>query len=310
MARVVLIHGIGQQYSTVAEQEGLWLPSLVKGVLLSEHPAAGKVAAELSSGSEPGRQRLAQMVFYGDLYLPGGVQGDEVAASTETQILADELAIALLRTAAARAEERTVTEAVNALRQADAELSDIQGMGAVTRSALATLDGNRWLSARIFGLAQRARPSLLQVARYLVEQSIRGAVQDRVAALIDYRTDLLIGHSLGSVIAWEAAQLRKSPLSAMITLGSPLGLDTIVYPRLRPQPPSWPDAVRRWVNVSHYDDFIAVEPLLAPLFRSSDGRNVEDYPLPAKHEHHGASGYLEEAVTGRAIVEALTESGD
>jgi hypothetical protein len=91
----------------------------------------------------------------------------------------------------------------------------------------------------------------------------------------------------------------------LITLGSPLGLGSVVYPRLRPQPPSWPPDVDRWVNVAHRDDFIAVEPRLAPLFRSTDGRLVEDHELVSKHEHHGIAGYLERPETGLAVAEAL-----
>src|SRR6516225_8981118 len=47
-------------------------------------------------------------------------------------------------------------------------------------------------------------------------------------------------HSLGSVVAYEATQELEHPLPLLITLGSPLGLNTIVYQRLRPQPPSFP----------------------------------------------------------------------
>jgi len=102
------------------------------------------------------------------------------------------------------------------------------------------LDGNAWLTARIFGALQKARKDLLQVTRYLTEDDLRAAAQARVAALLDEDTQLVIGHSLGSVLAWEACQALDRPLPVLVTLGSPLGLDTVVYPRLRPQPPAWP----------------------------------------------------------------------
>jgi hypothetical protein len=50
----------------------------------------------------------------------------------------------------------------------------------------------------------------------------------------------------------------------------------------------------------------AVEPLLAPLFLSSDGRRIEDHTQFSKHEHHAAANCLEESATGRAVVDALT----
>jgi pimeloyl-ACP methyl ester carboxylesterase len=119
------------------------------------------------------------------------------------------------------------------------------------------LDGNAWLTARIFGALQKARKDLLQVTRYLTEDDLRAAAQARVAALLDEDTQLVIGHSLGSVLAWEACQALDRPLPVLVTLGSPLGLDTVVYPRLRPQPPAWPPPVHRWVNVAHPDDIVA-----------------------------------------------------
>ncbi|MEX5721258.1 hypothetical protein [Geodermatophilus maliterrae] len=96
----------------------------------------------------------------------------------------------------------------------------------------------------------------------------------------------------------------------LITLGSPLGLGSVVYPRLRPQPPFWPREVGRWVNVAHRDDFIAVEPRLAPMFQSTDGRLVEDHELVSKHDHHGIAGYLERPETGLAVTEALAPEAD
>jgi pimeloyl-ACP methyl ester carboxylesterase len=127
----------------------------------------------------------------------------------------------------------------------------------------------------------------------------------RVAALLDEDTKLVIGHSLGSVVAWEACQALDRSLPVLITLGSPLGLDNVVYSRLRPQPPTWPAPVHRWVNVAHLDDVIAVEPDLAPLFPGPDGLTIESHTPPSKHEHHAAAGYLEEQATGRAVADAL-----
>ena len=102
-------------------------------------------------------------------------------------------------------------------------------LGARARGAVAVLDGNAWLTARIFGALQKAKRDLLQVTRYLTEDDLRAAAQARVAALLDEDTQLVIGHSLGSVVAWEACQALGRPLPVLVTLGSPLGLDTVVY---------------------------------------------------------------------------------
>jgi hypothetical protein len=305
MARVVLIHGIGQQNSSCDAQEKMWLPSVVKGVLRSGHPHAAEVAAELSSSLGADRATVARMAFYGDQYLPPDVQGGEGELDAEFESIMESLALALLQITAARADERSAAEARQALLQTDRNSTGVQGPGAVTRGAMAVLDGNRWLSARIFGLAQRARPDLIQVARYLADSDLKNRIQALVTDLVDDETRLVISHSLGSIVAWEICHELTRPLPTLITLGSPLGLDSMIYPRLRPQPPCWPPSVNRWVNIAHYDDIIAVEPLLATLFPSTDGRQIEDHTTTSEHDHHGAAGYLEEPTTGLAVTDAL-----
>jgi hypothetical protein len=303
MAQVVLVHGIGQQHSTGRDQEAQWLPSLVKGILASRHPAAAEVAARLAASTGPDCRPLAAMAFYGDVFLPAGIQGGHPPTSPHAEALAE--ALALLTRATADPDPRLAGEAANALHQADPDQDGVQGVGNRARSAVAVLDGNPWLTARIFGRLQKARPDLLQVTRYLTDNALRVAVEARVSALLDEDTRLIIGHSLGSVIAWETCQLLGRPLPMLITLGSPLGLDTVVYPRLRPQPPTWPLQVGRWVNVAHPDDIIAVDPDLKPLFPATNGLTIEVHTPISKHDHHDATGYLDEPDTGQAVTDAL-----
>ena len=89
------------------------------------------------------------------------------------------------------------------------------------------------------GFAERfVNRSLAQVTRYLTNEEIRSAALASVSKLNGPETRVLIGHSLGSVVAYEAAYLINQPLPLLLTLGSPLGLQTIVYQRLRPWLPA------------------------------------------------------------------------
>jgi pimeloyl-ACP methyl ester carboxylesterase len=171
------------------------------------------------------------------------------------------------------------------------------------------LDSNRWVSTRIFGLAQRARPDLVQVARYLTDDVLRTQIQARVEHLFDNDLCLVIAHSLGSIVGWEVCRKIEESLPMLLTIGSPLGIGTVVYPRLRPTPPVFPPSVRRWVNVAHPDDIIAVEPRLARFFPSPDSRRVEDHCPISQREHHNAITYLEQPVVGQAVAEVLTAQG-
>jgi hypothetical protein len=303
VAQVVLVHGIGQQGSTAHEQLGCWLPSIVEGIRHSGHPAAGDVAAVLA----PMASGAVIAAFYGDLFLRDGLQGGQELADPEAGAVAEALALALLHSAAQQADPRVQAEARSILRQTDPSQAGAQGPLAAARGAMALLDGNAWLATRIFGLAERAMPNLLQVGRYLTEEQLHDKIQDRVASVISADTRVVVAHSLGSVVAWEACQRIEGCLPALITIGSPLGLDTVVYPRLRPAP-MFPARVLRWVNVAHPDDIVAVVPRLAPLFPSKDSRQVEDHAPRSAHDHHGAATYLEQADVGRAVAEALRQA--
>ena len=94
----------------------------------------------------------------------------------------------------------------------------------------------------------------------------------------------------------------------LLTIGSPLGMDSIVYPRLRPFPPTFPPAAQRWINIAHPDDIVAVEPFLERLFPSPDDRRVEDHTPRSNSNHHAAEVYLEQIETVKAISDALTPS--
>ena len=94
-------------------------------------------------------------------------------------------------------------------------------------------------------------------------------------------------------------------------MGSPLGLQTIIYQRLQPQPPGFPQNVQRWVNVADHDDFIAAEPNLEGLFRAGipAGAVFEGgYTVDNGAEPHNADFYLGKAQVGKPVGEVLRES--
>ena len=163
---------------------------------------------------------------------------------------------------------------------------------------------------RPFGMAFAGKfvnRALQQVTRYLSDDDIRTQVQDRVAAEIDDGTQVLIGHSLGSVIAYEAAHQLTRPLPQLITLGSPLGLRSIVYDLVRPQPPIYPPHVKRWVNIADRNDLIAAEPDLSTMFGKLPPKALFDgrWTVHNGAKPHDARFYLTKEQTGRPLGEAL-----
>ena len=149
--------------------------------------------------------------------------------------------------------------------------------------------------------------SFAQVSRYLTDDTIRTLTRSVVLELVDAETRIIIGHSLGSVVAYECSHLLTHPLPLLVTIGSPLGLRTIVTERVIP-PPSFPPRVGVWLNVANREDVVAAEPDLRPLF-------AENVPVSSRFEGiwfdeaskdpHRAETYLGRLSVGRAVIEAL-----
>lgn len=252
------------------------------------------------------------MAFYGDLFLVPGRQGDEPAPLTDTAaVLAEQLAEEWLERAAARASSAQVqASARRELATMRGEAGVAQGRGEAARVAAKSLAKIRWFASVGFSFAESwVNRSLAQVTAYLTDDTIRSAAQSSVHALIGPETKVVIGHSLGSVVAYETLRSLDRPLPLFITLGSPLGLETIVYPRLRPQPPRFPAAVERWVNVADRDDIVAAEPNLTNLFKEGipAGAVFEGgYTVDNGAEPHRATFYLEKADVGRPLGHVLS----
>ncbi|MGV9311301.1 serine peptidase [Streptomyces sp. NPDC003691] len=85
-----------------------------------------------------------------------------------------------------------------------------------------------------------------------------------LAALREWAPRVVIAHSLGSVVAYEALWAYEGePVDLLITLGSPLAVPRVVFPRLEPAPSleglgRRPPSVRRWVNIADTGDLVAV----------------------------------------------------
>ena len=93
---------------------------------------------------------------------------------------------------------------------------------------------------------------------------------------------ILLAHSMGTIVSYlslfeERAALKR--VRGLLTFGSPLGMDSIRHHAdaiVKGLP--FPDQPRRWVNVFNDEDFATMIPHLAPIYRSTDGRTVEDVP--------------------------------
>jgi alpha-beta hydrolase superfamily lysophospholipase len=101
-----------------------------------------------------------------------------------------------------------------------------------------------------------------EVTRYFTDQAARHeGVTGLADRLREWQPRILIAHSLGSVVAYEAMWTEPFPkVDLLITLGSPLAMPDIVFDRLadHPGPRQRPPGVGRWINVADLGDIIAI----------------------------------------------------
>jgi hypothetical protein len=307
MAEIVLVHGIDQQQKSADLLESEWLPALAGGVRTA---GFSTVADRIWRSASGPRSIEARMAFYGSLFLTPGQQGDSGSElCAEEAGIAKQLAEEWLKRVAVRATKQSVRNiGVLELALLSGEtMGAQQGLGRVLGSAINGLGKIPWFAPYGMGFAERfVNRALAQVTRYLTDDGMRSKALASVFNLIGPETKVLIGHSLGSVVAYEAAHLMKQRLPLLVTLGSPLGLQTIVYQRLRPQPPGFPANVAWWVNVADRDDFIAAEPDLDGLFGSDPPGGAQfdaGYTVDNGAEPHNCQFYLGKFQVGRPVGE-------
>jgi hypothetical protein len=157
--------------------------------------------------------------------------------------------------------------------------------------------------------------NLRQVRLYLTDPDVRRAARRSLARQIGPDTRLIIGHSLGSVVAYEVLCIQPTDRQLdFVTLGSPLGLRTVIFDRLDPAPchdrGAWPPCVRRWTNIADRHDLVAMVKELAPLFGGPTGnglRAVIDLRVDNELRAHEVKPYLTARQTGYAVAAALTD---
>jgi hypothetical protein len=304
------VHGIGAGPHRPA-MEVAWTESLARGMTRAGH---GTMARRLQNAAvvEP------RMVHYGPLFARKGAQGSVDAPQADDAPLLHALVaelIAELSSEAADPVDRRI------LAQAQAQLDPAgtpQGLGNVLRcinNAVCTLMNLRpirgvgqWTTAQVM------IKDLSQVTRYMERGEIDDAgrsLDERIRAVFHQEVGtapaIVVAHSLGTVVTLESLHRSAAEVPLLVTLGSPLGMRTVVLPRLRPQPPRAPDNVREWVNFWDPDDpVVARRDLAKDVGPNALGVSPRSQRIDCPRVWtHPVANYLEQPDVADQIVKAL-----
>lgn len=296
--KVVGLHGIGHTFLGGPQVEATWLPALASGLQ--------------EAGGPQLKPEDFRAVGYGAVFRPPGERSgaQELAVKDLTEWEQDML-LAWWREAAHLSAE-------NRARGGDdpkGEEPTLQGPEFVGRArtpsiiqrALEQITRSRFF--RAIGPRRLLLSELRQVRLFLHDPTIKSSVLVRVSSVVTPETRVLVGHSLGSVVAYEALCANiQWKVHTLVTLGSPLGIPELVFDQLTPRPTqgkgTWPN-VQRWVNIADKGDIVALEKSLAPYFPAPTQSSLVDVLVYNGWEAHSAERYLAARETGRAIAEGL-----
>lgn len=178
-------------------------------------------------------------------------------------------------------------------------------------------------------LPEAVRSTANEIGRYFnntdnVACQVRGLLKDTLRPMLE-RSDsvLLIGHSLGSVIAYDALWELSHEVGVtgkvdFLTLGSPLGMHYVRHRLLGMNGggvKSYPDGIRRWINLAAEGDVTALNRNLNksfhPMLELGLVESIEDYchgiynffRTEAGLNFHRSYGYLVNPAVGNVIAD-------
>jgi hypothetical protein len=283
MAQIVCVHGVGKQLGGEQSLLSDWYPALCDGLA--------------RAGAAPVTRRDVAMAFYGDLFRPPGewlAVGDPVYTAADVEPGWEQDLLYAWWQAAAATDDRVAPPDSNTLARAPQSI----------QAALRQLARSKFFA----GIALRSLVfDLKQTRLYLYDSMLRARAQARVTEQVGLDTRVVVAHSLGTVVAYEAMCAHPGHrIRSFITLGSPLGISGLVFDRLVPAPShgqgKWPgDAGLNWTNLADLGDVVALEKDLRPRF----GERVRNAIVNNGAHAHDATSYLTDGLTGSAVAEAL-----
>jgi hypothetical protein len=146
---------------------------------------------------------------------------------------------------------------------------------------------------------------LRDVFLYITRRDVARQINEIVEAKLTREPTLVIGHSLGSVVAYNVLQKHRSTLELrrFITVGSPLGLRAISSKLGVPVNPAGENG---WYNAYDERDIVSLNPLDDTYFPADPSIVNYNQVKNQTDNRHGIIGYLNDREVATQIAAALS----
>jgi hypothetical protein len=288
MVRLLLVHGRGQAGQDPGRLKSQWIDALKKGA-----QGVGRALPDEIEIAFP---------YYGDTL-------DKFTREFEVPLVSD------IHTKGGPIEDEFLefqAQVLEALRQgagvADTQVDAEYGPNPKPKGAL----NREWVLSILRAIDKYAggvsQATLELFTRDVFLYTTRAGVQDEinqiVAGQLTEELTAVVGHSLGSVVAYSVlrSDLRKLQVPLFVTVGCPLAIRAI---RNQFRPLRFPAPVKAWYNAFDDHDVVALNPLDRANFPVSPG--IENYSKVrnSTDNRHGIAGYLNDPVVATRLLNAL-----
>ncbi|MFY9879309.1 MAG: hypothetical protein WAK39_07895, partial [Pseudolabrys sp.] len=139
---------------------------------------------------------------------------------------------------------------------------------------------------------------------YTTRADVREEIDHIVANSLTEEPTVVVGHSLGSVVAYSVLRLdhRSLRIPLYLTLGCPLAIRAI---RDQFRPLQYPLPVKEWFNAFDTHDIVALHPLDRANFPVAP--EIENYAAVKNltGNRHGIAGYLDDPQVAGRLLDAV-----
>ena len=145
---------------------------------------------------------------------------------------------------------------------------------------------------------------LRDIFLYTRRTAVRRAIDKIIADKLTDEPTVVVGHSLGSVVAYNVLQAaNKKSVLAFVTVGSPLGIRGINSSLETP----WKNVagVHGWLNAYDPRDVVALNPLDKTYFGVQPEIVNDGTLVNTTENHHGINSYLDKSVVTKAIIDGF-----